>query len=62
MEEEMDHIEKELVSLFKALYSNKPLIAAWFEKWKEKAITDQSATWLQWAFTIDENKSAVFFL
>lgn len=57
----MVQIEKELTPLSKHS-TQRPLTTAWFDKLKGKAICEQSAAWLEWAFTIDEIKSAVFDL
>lgn len=47
---------------FKTLYLEKPLNVAWFERWEGKAISEQSTTWLERAYTIEEIKSSVFAL
>lgn len=47
---------------FKIFYLERPLNVAWFLKWEGRAITEQSRTWLERAFTIQKIKFAVFAL
>lgn len=42
MVEDIEQIEKELISHVKTLSSKRPLHVAWFEKWKGKMISKQS--------------------
>lgn len=51
--EEQEQIEKHLVDLFKALFSKKPQVTAWFEKWEGQTISVQPPLWLEREFTIE---------
>lgn len=58
----IDQIEKVLIKHFKTLYSKESLFVAWFEKWEAKVISDESATWSEGTFSIEEIKSAGFLV
>lgn len=62
MVEDIGQIEKDLIAHSKTLYSKKSLQVAWSEKWEGKIISEQSVTWVERPFTIEEIKSTVFAL